>query len=475
MLKTVIGLEIHTQLLTKTKAFCSCSADHFEAVPNSNICPVCTGQPGSLPVLNEKSVELAVMAGIAMNGKINLVSKFDRKNYFYPDLTKGYQITQYFLPIVEKGYLESMGKKIRINRIHMEEDTGKMVHEGEDLSNASESLIDYNRAGVPLIEIVTEPDIESPEMARDFMEKLRDILRYAGISSGDMEKGALRCDANVSLFDTEKNKGYKKVEIKNINSFKFVEKAIEYEVIRMKKMIEDNEEIFQETRRWDAGEKQTFPMRKKEGEADYRYFPEPDIPPLVITQNFIDEIKAKMPELPEEKTKRFVIEYGIPEYDAGVLAASKDVADYYENACKEAGDGKFVSNWIMTEVLRLLKENNDNIEDVKIKPEHFKDLKDIIDSGKISTKIAKEIFPIVYETGKLPSQIVSEKGLEQMDNDDELIKIAENIVKNNQENAERYKNGKTNLLGFFVGQLMKETKGKANPQKANEIFKKLLD
>jgi len=291
----------------------------------------------------------------------------------------------------------------------MEEDTGKMVHEGEDLSNASESLIDYNRAGVPLIEIVTEPDIESPEMARDFMEKLRDILRYAGISSGDMEKGALRCDANVSIFDTEKNKGYKKVEIKNINSFKFVEKAIEYEVIRMKKMIENNEEIFQETRRWDAGEKQTFPMRKKEGEADYRYFPEPDIPPLVITQDFIDEIKLKMPELPEEKTKRFVSEYGIPEYDAGVLAASKDVADYYENACKEAGDGKFVSNWIMTEVLRLLKENNDNIEDVKIKPEHFKDLKEIIDSGKISTKIAKEIFPIVYETGKLPSQIVSDK------------------------------------------------------------------
>ncbi|BBE31203.1 aspartyl/glutamyl-tRNA(Asn/Gln) amidotransferase subunit B [Tepiditoga spiralis] len=475
MFKPVIGLEIHAQLMTKTKAFCSCSADHFETEPNKNICPVCTGHPGALPVLNEKAIELAVRAGLAINGEINLYSKFDRKNYFYPDLTKGYQITQYFKPIITNGKLNVMGKDVRINRIHMEEDTGKMVHLGEEIHSSKESLIDYNRAGVPLIEIVTEPDIESAEQARAFMEKLRDILRYAEISTGDMEKGALRCDANVSVKNLETGEWSNKVEVKNINSFKFVEKAIKYEIERITEEMKNGNEIIQETRRWDSVKNATFSMRKKEGEADYRYFPEADLPPLIITKEFIENVKKTLPELPDEKSKRFVKEYKIPEYDAELLSSNKELSNYYEECARKVKDGKFVSNWIMTEVLRIMKEKNDNIFNLKLKPDHYLELKTLIESGKISTKIAKEIFPEMYDTGKMPSEIVKEKGLEQIDDDSMLYDLVEKLISENPKNVEKYKSGKTNIAGFFVGQVMKQTKGKANPAKLNNIVKELLD
>ena len=473
--KTTIGLEIHTQLLTKTKAFCSCSANAFESEPNTNICPVCTGQPGALPVFNEEALNLGIKAAIALNAKINEYSRFDRKNYFYPDLPKGYQITQYFYPLANNGYIEIDGKKIRIQRMHLEEDSGKMFHEGEDLENASYSYVDYNRSGIPLIEIVTEPDIESPEEARKFMEKLRNILRYAEISSGDMEKGALRCDANISITDTEKNIQSNRVEIKNINSFKFVEKALEYERNRIIKAMENGEYIPQETRGWNFSTKSTFSMRSKEEEADYRYFPEPDIPPVIVTEEKIEAIRKTMPEMIDEKEKRFVEEYKIKEYDAGILAGDKELANYFEEAAKVVKNPQFVSNLIITDLMREMNKHNIELKDVKIKAKHYKELEELIDSGKISTKIAKDIFIDMFQNGKMPSEIVKEKGLEQIDDDSVIEDIVRKIIENNQKQYQQYKNGKTKLFGFFVGQVMKETKGKANPQKANQIVKKILD
>ncbi|SHE44773.1 aspartyl/glutamyl-tRNA(Asn/Gln) amidotransferase subunit B [Marinitoga hydrogenitolerans DSM 16785] len=473
--KTTIGLEIHTQLLTKTKAFCSCSANAFESEPNSNICPVCTGQPGALPVFNEEALNLGIKAAIALNADINEYSRFDRKNYFYPDLPKGYQITQYFHPLANNGYIEIDDKKIRINRIHLEEDSGKMFHAGEDLENASYSFVDYNRSGIPLIEIVTEPDIESPEEARKFMEKLRNILRYAEISSGDMEKGALRCDANISITDLEKNIQSNRVEVKNINSFKFVEKALEYERNRIIELMEKGENIPQETRGWNFSTKSTFSMRSKEEEADYRYFPEPDIPPVIVTQEKINEIKKTMPEMIDEKTKRFIDEYKIKEYDAEILAGDKDLANYFEKAAKIVKNPQFVSNLIITDLMREMNKNNVELKDVKIKAKHYKELEELINSGKISTKIAKDVFIEMFKSGKMPSEIVKEKGLEQIDDDSVIEEIVKKIIENNQKQYQQYKNGKTKLFGFFVGQVMKETKGKANPQKANEIVRKLLD
>ena len=475
MYKTIIGLEIHAQLLTKTKAFCSCSAENLEFEPNTNICPICTGQPGTLPVLNEEVVKLAIKAGLILNGSVNKYSRFDRKNYFYPDLPKNYQITQYFHPIVTNGYIKIGDKKVRIRRAHLEEDTAKMLHEGDQISTAQESLIDFNRSGIPLLEIVTEPDIETPFQARQFMEKLRDLLRYAEISTGDMEKGALRCDANISILDENTGKISKRVEIKNINSFKFVEKALEYEKERLIKSLETAEELIQETRGWDSVKKETFSMRTKEEEMDYRYFPEPDLLPLILTDEFIDTVKKTIPEMSDEKMKRFVTQYNIPEYDAGILSSSKELADYFEKCVEKVKDAKFVSNLIMTDLLRAMKENEDNIENVKIKPEFFSDFKELLDSGKISTKIMKDIFPEVYKTGKSPKEIIKEKGLEQIDDEAELRNIVEQVIRENPDSVEKYKSGKTKLLGFFVGEVMKRTKGKANPQKTNQILKEFLD
>jgi len=475
MYKTIIGLEIHTQLLTKTKAFCSCSTESFDSLPNKNICPVCTGHPGTLPVLNEEAVKLAVKAGLIFNGTINKISRFDRKNYFYPDLAKNYQITQYFYPIVSDGYIIIEGKKIRIKRMHLEEDTAKMFHEGDQISTAQESFLDFNRSGIPLLEIVTEPDMESPSEARMFMEKLRNLLRYADISTGDMEKGALRCDANISIIDLENNKVSKRVEIKNINSFKFVEKALEYEQERLINILENNIKMVQETRGWDSNKKETFPMRTKEEDTDYRYFPEPDLPPLILNDEFINHVRSTITEMPEEKAKRFMIQYDLPQYDAEILTSNKELSDFFEKCVIHAKDAKFVSNLIMTDLLREMKENEDEIENLKIKPEYFGELKELLDSNKISTKILKDIFPEIYKTGKSPKVIVQEKGLEQIDDESELRKIIEQIIIENPQEVEKYRNGKKKLLGFFVGEVMKKTKGKANPQKANEILLEFLE
>lgn len=475
MFKTIIGLEIHVQLLTETKAFCSCSTNHFDSEPNVHICPICTGQPGTLPVLNENSVKLAIKAGLILNGKINKVSRFDRKNYFYPDLPKGYQITQYFHPIINGGYIEIDGKKIRLRRIHLEEDTAKMLHSGDQISSAKDSLIDYNRSGIPLIEIVTEPDIETPKQARLFMEKLRNLLRYADVSTGDMENGALRCDANISVFDEKTQEISKRVEVKNINSFKFVEKALEYEEERIVEILKKGQELIQETRGWDSNKRCTFPMRTKEEEMDYRYFPEPDLPPLILNDEFIEEVKKLIPEMPEEKASRFVQQYKIPQYDAEILSSDKELANYYEKCVESAKDAKFVSNLIMTELLREMKENEDSIEKVKIKPEYFGEIKELLDNNKISIKIVKEIFPEMYKTAVSPKEIVKKKGLEQIENEDTLRKIIEEVLNNNPDSVEKYKNGKEKLLGFFVGEVMKKTRGKANPQKTNQIIKELLD
>ncbi|AIY88796.1 MULTISPECIES: Asp-tRNA(Asn)/Glu-tRNA(Gln) amidotransferase subunit GatB [unclassified Thermotoga] len=477
--RPVIGLEIHVQLSTKTKAFCSCPADVFELPPNTAICPVCTGQPGALPVPSEEMIRFAVKTALALNCKIHKYSRFDRKNYFYPDLPKGYQISQYFYPIATEGFLEIDGdegkKKVRIRRLHLEEDAGKLVHEGDSITRASYSLVDMNRCGVPLIEIVTEPDISSPREARVFMEKLRSIVRYLGVSTGDMEKGALRCDANISVVDTETGRQSNRVEVKNMNSFRFVEKALEYEFERIVKAMERGEDVERETRGWDMTTKTTVSMRGKEEESDYRYFPEPDIPPVVLSDEYLEEVKKELPELPDEKAKRFMREYDLPEYDAKVLTSSKELAEFFEECVKVVNRPKDLSNWIMTEVLRELNERNIEITESKLTPQHFADLFKLMDEGKISIKIAKEIFPEVFETGKMPSQIVEEKGLVQISDEKLIEELVKKAMEQNPKAVQDYKSGKKKAAGFFVGYVMRETKGKANPELTNRIIQKLLE
>lgn len=471
--KPVIGLEIHVQLNTKTKAFCSCPADVFELEPNSAICPVCTGQPGALPVPSKEMYEYGILLASALNCRINEYTRFDRKNYFYPDLPKGYQITQYFYPLANDGYLELDGEKIRINRIHLEEDAGKLVHSSEMITEAESSLVDMNRCGVPLAEIVTEPDIKSPEQARKFLEKLRQILRYLGVSTGDMEKGALRCDANISVIDTETNRQSNKVEVKNMNSFKFVEKALEFEFERIKNAMLEGKDVEKETRGWDLSTKTTISMRSKEEANDYRYFPEPDIPPVVLSSDEIKKIVEKMPELPDQKKERFMKDYNLSEYEANILTSSKGLADFYEECVEVTNDPKETSNWFLTELLKY-ESAESNFEEVKIKPIHFKELFDLISSGKITRNIAKEVFEEVYKTGKSPKEVVKEKNIEVVGDASLIEEILKKMLEENPDKVEAYRNGKKGLLGFFVGGVMKQTKGKADPKVVNEIAKKLL-
>ncbi|HCF38697.1 MAG TPA: Asp-tRNA(Asn)/Glu-tRNA(Gln) amidotransferase GatCAB subunit B, partial [Thermosipho africanus] len=471
--KPVIGLEIHVQLNTKTKAFCSCPADVFELEPNSAICPVCTGQPGALPVPSKEMYEYGILLASALNCRINEYTRFDRKNYFYPDLPKGYQITQYFYPLANDGYLELDGEKIRINRIHLEEDAGKLVHSSEMITEAESSLVDMNRCGVPLAEIVTEPDIKSPEQARKFLEKLRQILRYLGVSTGDMEKGALRCDANISVIDTETNRQSNKVEVKNMNSFKFVEKALEFEFERIKNAMLEGKDVEKETRGWDLSTKTTISMRSKEEANDYRYFPEPDIPPVVLSSDEIKKIVEKMPELPDQKKERFMKDYNLSEYEANILTSSKGLADFYEECVEVTNDPKETSNWFLTELLKY-ESAESNFEELKIKPTHFKELFDLISSGKITRNIAKEVFEEVYKTGKSPKEVVKEKNIEVVGDASLIEEILKKMLEENPDKVEAYRNGKKGLLGFFVGGVMKQTKGKADPKVVNEIAKKLL-
>jgi aspartyl-tRNA(Asn)/glutamyl-tRNA(Gln) amidotransferase subunit B len=471
--EAVIGLEVHAQMLTDTKIFCGCSTK-FGSEPNTQTCPVCIGMPGVLPVLNKRALEFAIKTGLAMNCKISTYSRFARKNYFYPDLPKGYQISQYELPICEHGYIEIVVdgniKKIGITRIHMEEDAGKNIHEGE----GNYSFVDLNRAGVPLMEIVSEPDISSPQEAAEYMKKLRTILRYLGVCDGNMEQGSLRCDANVSVrLEGQKEYGIR-TEVKNINSFKFVEKALAYEIKRQTRVLEDGGRVIQETRLWDSARGITESMRGKEEAHDYRYFPEPDLVPIMVEQKWIDEIKSSLSELPDIKRERFVSKYGLSGYNADLLTSEMPIADWFEEAVRLGGKPKAVSNWIMSELMRFLNEENKSIEECPLKPVQLIDMLKLIDSGIISGKIAKTVFEKMYKTGKDAEIIVKEKGLLQISDMGEIEKAVDDVIADNLKEVERFKSGEEKLIGFFVGQVMKLTKGKANPQMVNELLKKKL-
>lgn len=471
--EAVIGLEVHAQMLTDTKIFCGCSTK-FGSEPNTQTCPVCIGMPGVLPVLNKKALEFAIRTGFATNCKISSCSRFARKNYFYPDLPKGYQISQFENPICEHGYIEivvdSEIKKIGITRIHMEEDAGKNIHEG----TGNYSFVDLNRTGVPLMEIVSEPDIRSPKEAAEYMKKLRTILRYLGVCDGNMEQGSLRCDANVSIRPVGQKEYGTRAEVKNINSFKFVEKALEYEIKRQIRVIEDGGRVIQETRLWDSNKNMTESMRGKEEAHDYRYFPEPDLVPIMADKMWIDEIKAALPELPDVRRKRFVSEYGIPEYDADLLTSEKAIAEWFEQAVKAGGQPKAVSNWMMGDLMRLLNEENKTIEACPLKPQHLAVMLGLIDKGTISGKIAKTVFEEMYKTGKDAESVVSDKGLVQVSDEGVIEKAIDDVITKSPKEVERFKAGEEKLLGFFVGQVMKATKGKANPQLLNELLKKKL-
>ncbi len=475
--ETIIGLEVHVQLATESKIFCNCSTD-FGAEPNKHTCPVCLGLPGTLPVLNKKVVDYAIMAGLALNCNINSYSKFDRKNYFYPDLPKAYQISQSDYPICENGYIEidteEGTKKIGITRIHMEEDAGKLVHEGS-IDQATASLVDYNRTGIPLIEIVSAPDIRTPSEARAYLTQLKQILQYIGVSDCNMEEGSLRCDANVSIRPVGQKEFGTKTELKNMNSFRAVERALEYEVERQRKILEEGGEIIQETRTWDESLNKTISMRTKEEAADYRYFPDPNLPPLNVDRDWVERIKSSLPELPREKRERFVREYALPEYDAGVLTDSRELADYFEACVKEYSDAKAVSNWIMGDFLRLLKEENLEIAEVKMTPAHLSGMLKLMDEGVISSKIAKTVFEEMFKTGKAPEQIVEEKGLKQISDAGQLEEIVLKVIEANPSVVEDIKSGKDKAIGFLVGQVMKETRGKANPGMVNQIIREKIE
>ena len=475
LLETVIGLEIHAELKTNSKIFCSCSTE-FGAKPNENTCPVCLGIPGTLPVLNEEVVNLAIKAGRALGCKINNYNKMDRKNYFYPDLTKNYQTSQYDLPMCVDGLVkfnyEGKEVTVRINRIHIEEDAGKLVH----LEDEPISLIDYNRAGVPLVEIVTEPDLRSPGEAAAFMRELKGILEYAEISDCRMEQGSIRCDANISIRPYGQEEYGTKVEIKNINSFREVQKALEKEEKRQKELYQYGEEykIKQETRRWDASKAKTLPMRSKEEAHDYRYFPEPDLTPIIISQDKVDKLEANLPEMPIEKRARFVEEYGLSEKDASIIIASKALATFYEEVVKLGGNPKTVSNYILGDLLRLLNSNNMEAEDIKISPQNFVELLKIIEEGKISNTAGKEVFKEMFLSNEKPTVIIEEKGLSQISCSDEIEKLVNEVLSNNPKSIEDFKAGKTQAIGYLMGQVMKASKGKANPPVAKQMIEDKL-
>ncbi len=470
----VIGLEVHAQLKTRTKIFCNCSTA-FGAPPNTHVCPVCLGMPGVLPVLNQRVVEFAIRLGIATSCTINRESRFARKNYFYPDLPKGYQISQYELPICEHGHIDitladERKQRIGITRIHMEEDAGKLIHDPV----RPISQVDLNRTGVPLLEIVSEPDIRSPEEAGAYLRKLRSILRYLHICDGNMEEGSFRCDANVSIMPRGSDTFGTRAELKNLNSFKHVEKAIQYEILRQQEVIEDGGAVVQETRLWNPDKGETTSMRGKEEAHDYRYFPDPDLLPVVVETEWVETVRKEMPELPDEKEQRFIEELGLPPYDAGVLTASREMAEYFEDCLKEYDNPKQVSNWVMGSLLGLLNAEGKSIENSPIPAADLAALLKLIDGGVISGKIAKTVFDEMAKTGKPPGQIVEEKGLVQMSDTGAIEGIVDKILAANPAQVEEYRGGKTKVIGFFVGQVMKETRGKANPKMVNEILQKKL-
>ena len=474
--EAVIGLEVHAQLKTKSKIFCFCSTQ-FGSKPNQNTCPICLGMPGVLPVLNREVVAYTIKMGLSADCSIVSFCRFARKNYFYPDLPKGYQISQYELPLCQNGNvtinLNGNTKKIGITRIHMEEDAGKLIH-GENLGQPDSSYVDFNRTGVPLMEIVSEPDIRSSEEAREYLLKLKAILEYLDICDCNMEEGSLRCDANISLRPEGEKKLGTKTELKNMNSFRNVQKAIEYEIKRQTHILDNDEKVIQQTRLWDTSNNETIPMRTKEEAHDYRYFPDPDLVPIVVNDKWIEKIRKDLPELPDEKRKRFVKQYKIPEYDAGVLTSSRPLADYYEQCLEMFPHPKSTSNWIMSDILRVLKRDDKEIMDCPVTPKHLTDMLKMIENRTISSKIAKTVFEEMYSSGIPPVEIVKKKGLVQISNEDSILKIIQEVLSKNQVEVEAYRNGKTKLLGFFVGQVMKETQGKANPALVNKLLKENL-
>ncbi|HXX53753.1 MAG TPA: Asp-tRNA(Asn)/Glu-tRNA(Gln) amidotransferase subunit GatB [Thermodesulfovibrionales bacterium] len=471
--EAVIGLEVHAQMLTESKIFCGC-ATRFGSQPNSQTCPVCIGMPGVLPVLNRKALELAIKTGLAMDCRISSYSRFARKNYFYPDLPKGYQISQYELPICEHGFLEILvegeTRRIGITRIHMEEDAGKNIHEG----TGNFSFVDLNRSGVPLMEIVSEPDMRTPREASEYMKKLRNILRFLGVCDGNMEQGSLRCDANVSVRPVGQKEFGIRTEVKNINSFKFVEKALEYEIKRQIRLLKEGGRVIQETRLWDSSRGMTESMRGKEEAHDYRYFPEPDLVPVMPTDIWVNEIRESLPELPDKKRDRFIFEYGLPEYDADLLSADRAMAEWFEKAVKAGGQPKTVFNWMTGELSRLLNEENGSIETCPLTPSQLAEMIGLIDNGTISGKIAKTVFEEMYRSGKNPVEIIEDKGLVQVNDSAAIEKVVDEIMMGHSKEIERFRAGDEKLISFFVGQVMKSTKGKANPQMVNEILKKKL-
>jgi aspartyl-tRNA(Asn)/glutamyl-tRNA(Gln) amidotransferase subunit B len=472
----VIGLEVHAQLLTRSKIFCGCSTA-FGEEPNTQTCPVCTGQPGSLPVLNQKAVEYAVRLGLATACRITPFSIFARKNYFYPDLPKGYQISMYERPLAVDGFIEipvdNQKKKIKIIRIHMEEDAGKLKH-GETPETAAFSYVDFNRTGVPLVEIVSGPDIRSPQEAGDYLRKLRSILQYLEICTGNMEEGSFRCDANVSVRPRGQQEFGTRAEVKNMNSFKHVEKALEYEITRQIDLLEEGGQVIQETRLWDATAGMTVSMRGKEEAHDYRYFPDPDLVPLKIDERWVDEIRQSLPELPAEKKDRFGRQYQIPEYDAEILTSTRPMADYYEECVRLFSEPKTVSNWMMGDLLKELKRDEREIEQCPVTPGHLAEMLSMIHAGTISGKIAKDVFEEMVQTGERPEKIVKDKGWIQILDEGEIEGAIRRAIEGNPKQVEDYRKGKEKLFGFFVGEVMKQTKGKANPKLVNDLLKKRL-
>lgn len=463
----VIGLEIHAQLQTKSKMFCGCSTE-FGVGDNENTCPVCTGMPGALPVVNQTAIEYGIKIGLALNCSIRNKSVFARKNYFYPDLPKGYQISQYDEPICEKGfldiYVEKQKKRIGITRAHLEEDAGKSMHQGEY------SLINYNRSSVPLMEIVSEPDIRTPAEAAEYARSVRQILRYLNVCDGNLEEGSMRCDCNVSVRKRGESRFGTKVEIKNINSFRFVEKAIEYEIQRQIDCLESGEKINQETRLYDVDKNKTFTMRTKEEANDYRYFPDPDLLPLVVPPAQVEKIKKAQPEMPGQKVERYQNEYGIPEYDAFVLTQEKEISEYYESVAKECNNPKAASNWVMVEVMRELNDSKAEISKSPISAKNLGELIKLIDNNTISGKIAKTVFAEMWKTSKEPGVIIKEKGLVQITDTKAIETIIDRVIANNPQQVQEYRGGRDKLFGFFVGQAMKETKGQASPDMVNKIL-----
>ncbi|MBA4418285.1 MAG: Asp-tRNA(Asn)/Glu-tRNA(Gln) amidotransferase GatCAB subunit B [Syntrophus sp. (in: bacteria)] len=467
-----MGLEVHAHLLTESKIFCGCSTK-FGGEPNSHTCPTCMGLPGALPVLNKKVVDFAIKLGLALHCTINRKSIFARKNYYYPDLPKAYQISQYEEPICSNGYLDIFmngeKKRIRVLRVHMEEDAGKLVHEST-IEASTYSLVDYNRSSVPLLEIVSEPDLSTPEEAVLYLKALRDVLVYLEICDGNMEEGSFRCDANVSVKRKSDTKLGTRTEMKNLNSFRSVEKSLAYEITRQIDLVKQGGTVIQETRLFNVDEGITYSMRGKEEAHDYRYFPDPDLLPLIVDDQWIEEIREGLPELPMAKMERFMTDHGLPRYDAEILVSDKELADYFEETVRLCKEPKTASNWIMTELLRELKNGNISPKDSPLSPAHLAELLSLIKDGTINIKIGKEIFPELYERGISPKELVKEKGLVQISDETAIVAMIDAILAKCPREVEEFRAGKDKLLGFFVGQVMKEARGKANPKLLNELL-----